>query len=59
MVGPRRIKPKTKPEQTLSVPFVFCNRLNFSEYVKTLETIREHRGLTASAVLVAPLPVAA
>jgi hypothetical protein len=33
------IKPKTKPEQTLSVPFVFRNCLNFNEFVKAMESI--------------------
>jgi hypothetical protein len=30
---------KTNPEQTLSVPVVFRNRLKFSEFVKTAEII--------------------
>jgi hypothetical protein len=37
--APPRIKPKTKPEQTLSVPFVFRNCLNFSERVNGAETM--------------------
>ena len=31
------IRYKTKPEQTLSVPFVFCNCLNFNESYKETE----------------------
>jgi hypothetical protein len=30
---------KTNPEQTLSVPVVFCNRLKFNEFVKATEII--------------------
>jgi hypothetical protein len=30
---------KTNPEQTLSVPVVFCNRLKFNEFVKAAEII--------------------
>jgi hypothetical protein len=36
--SPDGIKSKTKPEQTLSVPFVFRNCLNFNESVKRAET---------------------
>jgi hypothetical protein len=30
---------KTNPEQTLSVPVVFRNRLKFNEFVKAAETM--------------------
>jgi hypothetical protein len=40
--SPRKIRSgigKTKPEQTLSVPFVFRNHLKFNEWVKGFEII--------------------
>ena len=37
------IKTKTKPEQSLSVPVVFRNCLNFNESVHGLETMRYRR----------------
>ncbi|WP_155256258.1 hypothetical protein [Mesorhizobium loti] len=45
---------KTNPEQTLSVPVVFCNRLKFSEFVKEAEIIWQTAAATTDPSALSP-----